>query len=117
MTHLPSATRLFIYTLLVTFVALPCLGQTAALPSELAFLKAPLKPYNITYEPWANLLMPPGNYGANGVGKMVGGKHWVFPVIVPDGKDTDAIWTIMKPAFLNNGWTAVREWTAGGRFL
>ena len=61
--------------------------------------------------------MPPGNYGADGVGKMVGGKHWVIPVIVPDGKDADATWAIMKPAFLNNGWTSMHEWTSGGRFL
>lgn len=51
-----------------------CPGQDV--PPELAFLNtAPLKAYHTTYEPWAYIQMPPGNYGANGAGKMVGGKQ------------------------------------------
>jgi outer membrane protein OmpA-like peptidoglycan-associated protein len=71
----------------------------------------------MTYEPWAEVQMPGDPWGGNGVGKLERGKHWQFPVIVPGTKDSDAVWAIMKPAFLKNGWTTVREWTAGGRLL
>ena len=49
-----------------------------------------------------------------GVGKVVRGKHWQFPVIVTGAMTGDAVWAIIKPAFLANGWTAVHEWAAGG---
>lgn len=89
-----------------------CLGQD--LPAELAFLKAaPLKPYNTTYEPWAYVQMPPGNDGANGAGKMVGGQHWQSPIIVAGGKDPDVSLAITKPIFLSNGWTVVKEFAKG----
>jgi outer membrane protein OmpA-like peptidoglycan-associated protein len=61
--------------------------------------------------------MPPGNYGLDGVGRITRGKHWDFAVIVPGAMDADAVWAIIKPGFLNNGWTSVKEWTSGGRVL
>ena len=102
---------------LLTFVPVPAFGQEYPLPAELSFLSAPLKPYNITYEPWVDMPIPVGNSGLGGVGKMADGKHWEFPVIVPGAMNGDAVFAITKPAFLNNGWMAVKEWSAGGRFL
>jgi hypothetical protein len=52
-----------------------------------------------------------------GVGKVARGKHWQFPVIVPGAMTENAVWAIIKPAFLANGWTAVHEWSAGGIML
>jgi hypothetical protein len=49
-----------------------------------------------------------------GVGKVVRGKHWQFPVIISGAMTPEAVWAIVKPAFLANGWTAVNEWSAGG---
>ena len=43
---------------LLSIAPLPALGQDAPLPAELSFLSAPLKPYRITYEPWAEVQMP-----------------------------------------------------------
>ena len=102
---------------LLSIAPLPALGQDAPLPAELSFLSAPLKPYRITYEPWAEVQMPAEPWGDNGVGKVLHGKHWQFPVIVPGAMNGDAVYAITKPAFLNHGWTVVREWTVGGRLL
>jgi len=67
---------------LLVFTALPFLAQEWPIPPGLAFLNKVGKPCRITYEPWTKMQMPAGNYGAGGVGKMVRGKHWQFPVIV-----------------------------------
>jgi hypothetical protein len=48
------------------------------------------------------------------VGKVARGKHWQFPVILTGARTGDAVWAIIKPAFLANRWTAVHEWSAGG---
>ena len=102
---------------LLTAVAIPCLAQESPLPAELSFLSKIGKPYRITYEPWTEMQIPEGNRGSGGVGKMGRGKHWQFPVVVPGAKTEDAVWAIIKPAFLANGWTAVHEWSAGGIML
>jgi OOP family OmpA-OmpF porin len=102
---------------LLTAVALPCLAQEQPIPAELSFLNKIGKPYHITYEPWTEMQIPQGNRGSGGVGKMVRGKHWQFPVIVAGAMTEDAVWAIIKPAFLVNGWTAVHEWSAGGVML
>ncbi len=99
---------------LLTAIALPCLAQEPPLPAELAFLYKVGKPYRITYEPWTELQIPQGNRGSGGVGKVARGKHWEFPVIVTGAMTQDAIWAVIKPAFLANGWTSVHEWSAGG---
>ncbi|MDR3774431.1 MAG: hypothetical protein P4L26_13835, partial [Terracidiphilus sp.] len=99
---------------LLTVLALPCLAQEPPLPAELAFLYKVGKPYRITYEPWTELQIPQGNRGMGGVGKVVRGKHWELPVIVTGAMTQDAIWAVIKPAFLANGWTSVHEWSAGG---
>jgi len=99
---------------LLIVVALPCVAQEQPIPAELSFLNKVGKPYRITYEPWTELQIPQGNRGMDGVGKIARGKHWQFPVIIPGAVTGDAVWAIVKPAFLANGWTAVHEWSAGG---
>jgi OOP family OmpA-OmpF porin len=109
------ALRLAVVTAaLLSITALPSLAQEQPIPAELAFLNKIGKPYRITYEPWTELQIPQGNRGMGGVGKVARGKHWQFPVIVAGAMTGDAVWAIVKPAFLANGWTAVHEWSAGG---
>jgi outer membrane protein OmpA-like peptidoglycan-associated protein len=112
-----SRLRFAVITALLAFTTLPCLAQEQPIPAELSFLNKIGKPYRITYEPWTELQIPQGNRGMGGVGKVVRGKHWQFPVIVPGAMTGDAVWAIIKPAFLANGWTAVHEWSAGGIML
>jgi len=106
--------RFAVMSALLAFTTLPLLAQEQPIPAELSFLNKVGQPYRITYEPWTEMQMPTGNYGDGGVGKMVRGKHWQFPVIVTGAMTDDAVWAIIKPAFLANGWTAVHEWSAGG---
>src|SRR5271157_1335996 len=101
-------------TALLAFMTPPVLAQEQPIPAELSFLNKIGKPYRITYEPWAEMQIPEGNRGMGGVGKVVRGKHWQFPVIVTGATTPEAVWAIIKPAFLANGWTAVHEWSAGG---
>jgi len=109
-----SCLRFAILTALLAFTALPLLAQEQPIPAELQFLNKVGKPYRITYEPWTEFQMPGGDRGGGGIGKVVRGKHWSFPVIVPGAMTQDAIWGVIKPAFLANGWTTVHEWSNGG---
>ncbi len=109
-----SRMRFAVIAALLAFMTLPLLGQERPIPAELSFLNKVGKPYRITYEPWTETQIPEGNRGSGGVGKVVRGKHWQFPVIVSGAMTADAVWAIVKPAFLANGWTAVHEWSAGG---
>src|SRR5271157_4685637 len=109
-----SRLRFAVITTLLVFTALPFMAQEQPIPAELSFLNKIGKPYRITYEPWAEMQIPEGNRGSGGVGKVVRGKHWQFPVIVAGATTPEAVWAIIKPAFLANGWTAVHEWSAGG---
>ena len=109
-----SPLRFAVITALLAFTTLPSLAQEQPIPAELGFLNKIGKPYRITYEPWTELQIPQGNRGMGGVGKVARGKHWQFPVIVTGAITADAVWAIVKPAFLANGWTAVHEWSAGG---
>ncbi len=93
---------------LLAFTPVPSLAQEQPIPAELGFLNKIGKPYRITYEPWTEMKIPQGNDG--GFGKMVRGKHWQFPVIITGAITREAVWAIVKPAFLANGWTAVHEW-------
>src|SRR5579863_5896840 len=93
---------------LLVFMPLACLAQEQPIPAELSFLNKIGKPYRITYEPWTEIKIPQGNDG--GVGKMVRGKHWQFPIIITGAVTREAVWAIVKPAFLASGWTEVHEW-------
>ena len=103
-----SPLRFAVITALLAFTTLPLLAQEQPIPAELSFLNKIGKPYRITYEPWTEIKIPQGNDG--GFGKMVRGKHWQFPVIITGAITREAVWAIVKPAFLANGWTAVHEW-------
>jgi OOP family OmpA-OmpF porin len=103
-----SPWRFAVITALLAFTTLPSLAQEQPIPTELSFLNKIGKPYRITYEPWTETKIPYGNDG--GFGKIVRGKHWQFPVIVTGAITKEAVWAIVKPAFLANGWTAVHEW-------
>ena len=105
--------RFAVIATLLAFMSLPLLAQEQPIPAELAFLNKLGKPYRITYEPWTEMQMPTGNNGMGGVGKMVRGKHWQFPVIVTGAMTNESVWAIIKPAFLASGWTVVHEWSAG----
>jgi hypothetical protein len=109
-----SRLRFAVIAASLAFTALPLMAQEQPIPAELSFLNTVGKPYRITYEPWTEMQLPTGNYGSGGVGKMVRGKHWEFPVIVTGAMTDAAVWAIIKPAFLANGWTAVHELSAGG---
>jgi outer membrane protein OmpA-like peptidoglycan-associated protein len=109
-----SRLRFAIITALLAFTTIPFMAQEQPLPAELSFLNKVGKPYRITYEPWTEMKMPDGDRGGGGIGKVVRGKHWQFPVIVTGAMTQNAIWAIIKPAFLANGWTPVHEWSAGG---
>ena len=109
-----SRLRFAVITALLAFTTVPIMAQEQPIPAELSFLNKLGKPYRITYEPWTEMQLPTGNYGNDGIGKMVRGKHWQFPVIVAGAMTPEAVWAIVKPAFLANGWTAVHEWAAGG---
>src|SRR5271157_3920888 len=109
-----SPLRIAIITALLVFTTLPFMAQEQPIPAELSFLNKVGKPYRITYEPWTEMQIPQGGRGMGGVGKVVRGKHWQFPVIVTGATTPEAVWAIIKPAFLANGWTAVHEWSAGG---
>ena len=98
----------------LAFTTLPLMAQEQPIPAELSFLNKIGKPYHITYEPWTEMQIPEGGRGEGGVGKVVRGKHWQFPVIIAGAITPEAVWAIVKPAFLANGWTAVHEWSAGG---
>jgi OmpA-OmpF porin, OOP family len=106
--------RFPVITALLAFATLPLVAQDQPIPAELAFISKVGKPYHITYEPWTEMQIPQGNSGSGGVGKVVRGKHWQFPVIVTGATTPEAVWAIVKPAFLANGWTAVHDWTSGG---
>jgi len=112
-----SCLRFVVIIALLAFTALSLVAQEQPIPVELSFLNKVGKPYRITYEPWTEMQMPTGNYGSGGIGKMVHGKHWQFPVIVSGAMTSDAVWALIKPAFLANGWTTVHEWSAGGFLL
>jgi outer membrane protein OmpA-like peptidoglycan-associated protein len=109
-----SRLRFAVITALLAFTTLPFMAQEQPIPAEVSFLNKVGKPYRITYEPWTELQMPDGDRGKGGVGKVLRGKHWQFPVIVTGAMTQNAIWAIIKPAFLANGWTPVHEWSAGG---
>src|SRR5579863_1494386 len=100
--------RFAVIAALLAFIPLPVLAQEQPIPAELSFLNKIGKPYRITYEPWTEIKIPQGNDG--GVGKMVRGKHWQFPIIITGAVTREAVWAIVKPAFLASGWTEVHEW-------
>jgi flagellar motor protein MotB len=92
--------------------AIPAPGQVVQdPPAELSFLTTILKVRkNITYEAWGEVKFPPNR----DVGPARQGKHWVILAEAANGADIVAEWNKVKPVFLQNGWTIVKEYRAGG---
>src|SRR5271157_1294673 len=97
--------------LLGLLAAIPAAGQFVQdPPPELSFLSTILKVRkNIPYEAWGEVKFPP--YGEGGVAKQ--GKHWTILAETANGTDPLTEWNKVKPAFLQNGWTLVKEFRAG----
>lgn len=96
--------------LLCVLTALPAAGQLVQdPPPELSFLSTILKVRkNIPYEIWGEVKYPKGN----GAAKQ--GKHWFVLAETGNGTDPVTEWNKIKPAFLQNGWTLVKEDRGGG---
>jgi OmpA-OmpF porin, OOP family len=98
--------------LLGVLTAIPAVGQFVQdPPPELSFLSTILKVRkNIPYEIWGEVKFPPNR----DVGPARQGKHWFILAEAASGADMVAEWNKIKPAFLQNGWTVVKEYRAGG---
>src|SRR4030088_2611901 len=96
--------------LLGLLTAIPAAGQfVQEPPPELSFLSTIIKVRkNSAYEMWGEVKFPKGN----GAAKQ--GKHWFIVAEAASGADMAAEWNKMKPVFLQNGWTVVKEDRAGG---
>ena len=98
--------------LLGVLAAIPAAGQLVQdPPPELSFLSTILKVRkNIPYEAWGEVKFPPNR----DVGPARQGKHWFILAETANGTDPVTEWNKVKPAFLQNGWTLVKEYRAGG---
>jgi OOP family OmpA-OmpF porin len=98
--------------LICVLAAVPAAGQFVQdPPRELTFLSSILKVRkNISYEVWGEVKFPPNR----DVGPARQGKHWVILAETANGTDPVTEWNKIKPAFLANGWTLVKEYRGGG---
>jgi outer membrane protein OmpA-like peptidoglycan-associated protein len=98
--------------LLGVLAAIPAAGQFVQdPPPELSFLSTILKVRkSIPYEIWGEVKFPPNR----DVGPARQGKHWFILAEASNGADMVAEWNKIKPAFLQNGWTIVKEYRVGG---
>src|SRR5258708_12263781 len=96
--------------LLCVLVAIPAQAQFVQdPPPELSFLSTILKVRkNIPYEVWGEVKYPKGD------GPFKRGKHWFILAEAASGADMVAEWNKIKPVFLQNGWTVVKEYRTGG---
>ncbi|MGA7411771.1 MAG: OmpA family protein [Bryobacteraceae bacterium] len=99
-------------TLLGVLAAIPAAGQVVQdPPPELSFLSTILKVRkNIPYEVWGEVKFPPNR----DIGPAKQGKHWFILAETANGTDPVTEWNKIKPAFLQNGWTLVKEYRTGG---
>ena len=95
--------------LLGVLAAIPAAGQLVQdPPPELSFLSTILKVRkNIPYEMWGEVKYPRD-------GPFKQGKHWFVLAETAKGADPVTEWNKIKPAFLQNGWTLVKEYRVGG---
>ena len=96
--------------LLGLLAAIPAAGQFAQdPPPELSFLSTLLKVRkNIPYEAWGEVTYPKND----GVAKH--GKHWFILAETGHGTDPVTEWNKVKPAFLQNGWSLIKDARGGG---
>jgi hypothetical protein len=95
----------------LVFVLAPCaaVAQEAApqIPPQLAFLPTlGVVRKNIAYEKWGEFKFNPGD-------TVKRGQHWTLLVNLKAVADKQVIWDAMKPTFLKNGWTVVKEFGTG----
>jgi OmpA-OmpF porin, OOP family len=98
--------------LFCVLAAIPAAGQFVQdPPPELSFLSTILKVRkNIPYEVWGEVKFPPNR----DIGPARQGKHWFILAEAAKGADMVAEWNKVKPTFLANGWTLVKEYRTGG---
>jgi hypothetical protein len=98
--------------LLCVLAAIPAAGQFVQdPPPELSFLSTILKVRkNIPFEIWGEVKFPPNR----DIGPARHGKHWFILAEAANGADMVAEWNRIKPVFLQNGWTLVKEYRTGG---
>src|ERR1017187_4553502 len=96
--------------LLSVLAAIPAAAQLVQHPPpELSLLASILKVRkNIPYEVWGQVKFPKGE------GPSKQGKHWFVLAETMNGSDPVTEWNKIKPAFLQNGWTLVKEDRGGG---
>lgn len=86
--------------------------QTAPqIPSQLLFLPSLGEVRkNIEYEQWGEKKFPPSDTAKRG-------QHWTLLVNLRPFTDRRANWAAMKPTFLKNGWTVVKEFGTGSSVI
>src|SRR5579863_7419950 len=96
--------------LLCLLTAIPAEGQWApGPPPELSFLSTILKVRkNIPYEIWGEVKYPKGD------GPYKQGRHWFILAETGHGTAPVTEWNKVKPAFLQNGWTLIKDARGGG---
>jgi OmpA-OmpF porin, OOP family len=96
--------------LLCALPAIPAVGQFAQEPPpELSFLSSILKVRkNIPYEVWGEAKFPKRD------GPSKQGRHWFVLAETGNGTDPVTEWNKIKPAFLQNGWTLIKDSRGGG---
>ncbi len=101
-----------VVALLCALAATPAAAQLVQdPPPELSFLSPILKVRkNIPYEAWGEVKFPPNR----DTGPARQGKHWFVLAETANGSDPVTEWNKIKPAFLQNGWTLVKEYRTGG---
>jgi outer membrane protein OmpA-like peptidoglycan-associated protein len=107
-----SPGKISLAVLLGVLAAMPAAGQLVQdPPPELSFLSTILKVRkNIPYEIWGEVKFPPNR----DTGPARQGKHWFVLAETANGNDPVTEWNKIKPAFLQNGWTLVKEYRTGG---
>lgn len=90
--------------------SLSAFGQQVVpqIPSQLSFLPGLGEVRKtITYERWGEMKAPP----SSDIAKR--GQHWTLLVNLKAPADGHVTWAAMKPAFVKNGWTVVKEFGTG----
>jgi len=96
--------------LVCTLAATPAAAQLVQdPPPELSFLSTILKVRkNIPFQAWDEVKFPKGD------GPYKRGKHWFVLAETGNGTDPVTEWNKIKPAFLQNGWTLIKDSRGGG---
>jgi hypothetical protein len=107
----PVSLRSILAFAMLFFVLAPraAVAQDAAppIPPQLAFLPTlGVVRKNITCEKWGEFKFSPGD-------TVRRGQHWTLLVNLKAAADKQVIWNAMKPTFLRNGWTVVKEFGPG----